>query len=179
MLWHLQEAANGQTTLRAASWRSFPSIAKLLVWLALLSVPVSLALYVGSVSVNAQPFANLVALGFIVLGAASIGLFIAHQRRSARIGVVMFADSMRNTIDIGLVRIPFSRVRAIVLAHIFYYRGSDILEFPEIQLVHDDGGILQRQTVVEAGSNCKKVAKRMADMFRVPLVTEDYRMPRV
>jgi len=178
-LWHLQAAANGRTTLRAASWRSIPYIAKLVSWLAFLSVPVGLALYIGSAAANTQPFTSLVALGFLVLGGASIGLFIAHQRRSARIGVVMFADSMRDTIDVGLVQIPLSKVRAIVLARVFYYRGSDIIEFPEIQLVHDDGGILKRQKVVENGSNCKKVARRMAEVFQVPLVTEDYRMPRV
>jgi hypothetical protein len=129
-------------------------------------------------SMNAQPIAILIAIALVVLGVVSIVVFAVHQVRSARIGTVMAIDSMRNAIHVGSVQISLSKVRAIALARVFYYRGSDIIEHPEIHLVQDDNGRLQRMMVVEEGSNCKKIAKRLVEVLHVPLIEEDYRVRR-
>ncbi|MBL8886029.1 MAG: hypothetical protein JNK16_05160 [Phycisphaerales bacterium] len=176
-LWHLKEEPNGQTTLRASSWRIFPSLAMLFFWLLSLSGLILFALWLGR-AMNAQPMGNLMAFALVLLGMVSIIVFVVHQVRSARIGTVMVIDSMRNTIHVGSVQISLSKVRAIALARVFYYRGSDIIEYPEIHVVHDDNGNLRRKAIVEMGSNCKKVVRRLAEVLHVPLIEEDYRVRR-
>lgn len=163
--------------LVGASWRVFPSLAKLFLWLSSLGGLVVLAVYLG-VAMSALPTAIFIAFALVLLGLISTGVFVVHQIRSSRIGTVLAIDSIRNVMHVGSVQISLSKVRAIALARVFYYRGSDILEYPEIHVVFDENGKLRRMEIVEMGSNCRNVAGRLAELMHIPLIEEDYRVRR-